>query len=406
MEVLLLLGLATFGIGFITPSDNDDDSDDVGSDDDGDSGGQPPTGDDTDETITGTDGDDTITGGPTDLMDFIVRAGAGNDLIEIEDEALYSGETRTDVRGESGDDTISAGGLSRYFDLDGGEGNDNIIVSGTAGIGLIDGGNDDDLIDIAHGYDTSVTGGDGNDTISFTPGGILVDGGDGDDLITTDGEFFGEVSTIHGGDGDDTLASDALNTAVYGDAGNDVIMAFSQNWQGTAYYTSFDGGDGDDTIIIEENAITGGDPEGGMFDRTYANTVNDIFGGAGSDTFQATVNEGILSESEIHAGVLEDALQDDGTLLLDVTRIGDFEPGTDMLLVDGDPLDDGFTLSTARIEYTTDAEGNAGSELILRYESDTASTRDVVITLDGATVTWDDIAFSGDEIPELQPIAA
>ncbi|MGR3377356.1 calcium-binding protein [Salipiger abyssi] len=406
MEVLLLLGLATFGIGFITPSDNDDDRDDVGSDNDDDTGGQPPTGDDTDETITGTDGDDTITGGPTDLMDFIVRAGAGNDLIEIEDEALYSGETQTDVRGESGDDTISAGSLARYFELDGGEDNDNIIVSGTAGTGLIDGGEGNDLIDIAHGYDTSVTGGDGNDTISFTPGGILVDGGDGDDLITTDGEFFGEASTIHGGDGDDTLASDALNTAVYGDAGNDVVMAFSQNWQGTAYYTSFDGGDGDDTIVIEENAITGGDPETGTFDGTYANTVNDIFGGAGSDTFQATVNEGMLSESEIPDYFIDNVLQEDGTLLLDVTRIADFEPGVDMVLIDGDPLDDGFTLSNARIEYTADAEGNAGSEVILRYESETDSARDVVITLDGATVTWDDIAFSGDQIPELAPIAA
>ncbi|APZ51300.1 calcium-binding protein [Salipiger abyssi] len=387
MEVLLLLGLATFGIGFISPSDNDDDSDDAVPDDDGDTGGEPSTGDDSDETITGTDGDDTIAGGPTDLMDFIVRAGAGNDLIEIEDEALYSGETQTDVRGESGDDTIFAGSLARHFELDGGEDNDNIIVSGTAGTGLIDGG-------------------DGNDTISFTPGGILVDGGDGDDLITTDGEFFGEVSTIHGGDGDDTLASDALNTAVYGDAGNDVVMAFSQNWQGTAYYTSFDGGDGDDTIVIEENAITGGDPETGTFDGTYANTVNDIFGGAGSDTFQATVNEGMLSESEIPDYFIDNVLQEDGTLLLDVTRIADFEPGVDMLLIDGDPLDDGFTLSNARIEYTADAEGNAGSEVILRYESETDSARDVVITLDGATVTWDDIAFSGDQIPELAPIAA
>ena len=94
-----------------------------------------------------------------------IRAGAGDDIIDMTSQIFsYNGSEMT-IRGGSGDDVIWAAGGDN--DLFGDEGNDRII--GSAGFDLIVGGTGDDIMHSGGGNDIFAFGADwGNDTITIT----------------------------------------------------------------------------------------------------------------------------------------------------------------------------------------------------------------------------------------------
>ena len=94
-----------------------------------------------------------------------IRAGAGDDIIDMTSQTfVYDGSEMT-IRGGSGDDVIWAAGEDN--DLFGDEGNDRII--GSAGFDLIVGGAGDDIMHTGGGNDIFAFGADwGNDIITVT----------------------------------------------------------------------------------------------------------------------------------------------------------------------------------------------------------------------------------------------
>jgi Ca2+-binding RTX toxin-like protein len=195
--------------------------------------------------IRGGSGDDTITTGSAD--DYLFT-GAGNDIVN-------AGDGNNTVWGDAGNDTLSAG-----------IGNDGI--SGGAGNDHINAGGGTDNISGDGGADT-IDGGDGNDTIygdnyytSATDGADQIHGGLGND-------------TIHGGRGADTINGDAGNDSIVGGGGADHI----------------DGGDGNDNIDgfgeygydvddIAADVLIGGAGDD-YIGAGYGDTVD---GGSGTDT--------------------------------------------------------------------------------------------------------------------------
>lgn len=158
-----------------------------------------------------------------------------------------------------------------------------------------------------------------------------------------------------------------------------------------------DAGEGDDTILLDESAATNGHDGPGDIGGGRALA----YGGAGNDTWEVTVDEGTsLTDERFDERIVPD---ENGIYRLDAIEIGDFESGIDTLEIDATPMNDGFSLTSARIEQVDDA-GTLVTELVLRYDSQTEASRDVVIDLRGATLVWDDVTFIGSSIPTLDPI--
>lgn len=124
------------------------------------------------------------------------------------------------LRGLGGDDTIH--GAFGGGTIIGGQGHDAIY--GQSG-DLIDGGGGNDTIFSSYG-DSTIAGGQGDDSIQGWSGDVI-DGGAGNDAIRA-----GEGSTVQGGAGDDTIRLPGLF--------------------GTDGAVSIDGGEGTDTLLIDE----------------------------------------------------------------------------------------------------------------------------------------------------------
>ena len=204
---------------------------------------------------------------------MIVDAGDGNDdLIGSPYADRLGGGTGNDtIRGGSGNDT-----------LHGDDGND--VLKGDAGDDQINGdaGNDD----LSDNAGTNLAkGGDGDDRITFSrsSAGISLGaeyGGNGVDRLTAglnDGpsynnpdagktaELYGNAGDdylsgyhLHGGDGSDHFSTPSAylgygSIAIYGDGGNDEI-----HYERTGLGGRFDGGDGDDDIVVNSGNVYGG----------------------------------------------------------------------------------------------------------------------------------------------------
>jgi uncharacterized delta-60 repeat protein len=198
----------------------------------------------------------------------------------------YRVENRTlIVEGTAGDDRIGFGpngglllpvasrlvtrfeGWARRLDsttfdrvrLDGGGGNDLVRNNGRTGTTLLGGIGDDTL---EGGFaDNLVDGGPGDDTIDFTGDAGTVLGGEGDDEI----EAFANVpvpsdgppgpprlSTVRGGAGNDhirTNGEDSIAFAIFGDAGDDLLV--SEQTRDT-----LTGGPGRDTLVADAGEDT------------------------------------------------------------------------------------------------------------------------------------------------------
>ena len=298
------------------------------------------------DTVAGTDGDDVFVPaeGTTAFNTVAIDGGAGNDTFNLTDP--------------SGDDP-SFDFIFQGPTIAGGEGDDTIDI--TASGGTIDGGVGDDAINVNIGDNTTVLGGEGNDTISglqFASDGITIEGGAGDDFID---------------------ARNMENVQASGGEGDDTILVSDFNQPGAGYVSRADGGAGEDLLRFEGSASQIGEL-----------TAQTMFGGEGTDRFEIAFDEG--------EGAIEDEtlLAEVGRFEQEVVNIGDFEPGVETIVLDPNIANEGFTITQGSL--TEDAEAGT-TTMVIRYESDTAATRDLVFVIGATGVDWDDISFI-DNAPE------
>jgi hypothetical protein len=227
-------------------------------------------------TVQSGDGHDRIAASAAVFGTSIVTMGKGLDSI-----ALGAQSTVT-VAGGSGADTINlvgafAGGgifgdgLGQKVSSSGGGGNDVIGSTGST------------FGEVAA---ISIFGASGSDTIRFNSGStgfaFIVDGGFGADLMGGSAAAFGfSASTLNGGDGNDTIVLNEMATQggslVLGGAGNDSIALFTQ----AVVSGSINGGGGADTINLASGLL------GGSFTQTTS-----VNGGSGADVIIFNVDGG------------------------------------------------------------------------------------------------------------------
>ncbi|MDO9378485.1 MAG: calcium-binding protein, partial [Nocardioidaceae bacterium] len=137
------------------------------------------------------------------------------------------------------------------------------VIYGDAGADVIDGGAGSDTIYGGSGADVLL----GGDDTSYD----YLHGEDGDDQLTA-GSAGG---TLLGGNGNDRLTAGEVGSAVYGDAGDDILIGGSGN-------DYLDGGAGNDEI-------SGGGGNDAIFDRTDGSASGNVAvflsGGDGGDNF-------------------------------------------------------------------------------------------------------------------------
>jgi serralysin len=233
--------------------------------------------------VEGTDGDDVIVArGNVDR----ILAGAGHDLV-------CGGRRVESVHGGHGNDRLSPGKASHWFQAFGGGGRDLLTVGadGPSPEKLFGGDDDDRLVGNSTGT-VYLDGGPGSDVLDGTDGyqwvsfsgahGVSVDLADGHSSGQGDDELIA-VESIVGTDGDDSLSgTDHVNRIEAGD-GNDVIAS-------RGYIDIVNGGPGDDEISggwgIDE--LRGGPGEdhlagGADYDNFYPGHDDDSIEGGGGD---------------------------------------------------------------------------------------------------------------------------
>jgi Ca2+-binding RTX toxin-like protein len=218
------------------------------------------------------------------VTEIEVRGYAGNDRLEIDNNAYRNITQSATLLGGNGNDTLRGGLASNH--LSGGAGYDTVDYTGrTENLSLSIDGVANDGAAGEHDYIRSdvehVLGGEGDDTITgsnfadvlegnggndriFARGGAdWVLGGDGNDLLYGDGGS----DIVAGGNGDDLVSGhrthldrwDDATDHLIGGAGRDVLIGFG----GRDFYTSNDdGGEVDDLLVT-----FGG---GGVADRVFA----------------------------------------------------------------------------------------------------------------------------------------
>jgi uncharacterized repeat protein (TIGR01451 family) len=237
------------------------------------------------ETIVSLGGEsDAVVG--AEIID--VRAGAGNDLVDI-DPLL---EVDAELYGEAGDDTLR-----------GGHGDD--VISGGAGNDSVDARDGEDIVEF-YGTDSDdvITGSvDANNHVVVTYGAetdgidsaetLFVNAGAGNDSIAL---AFDPLATLRlwleGRSGDDTLVGGPNHDFVYagggndsvdGAGGNDVVLAAGgddvvSGGEGTDW---IDGASGDDSILGGLDADTLKGAQG--YDTIAGDDGDDVLDGAGDD---------------------------------------------------------------------------------------------------------------------------
>jgi Ca2+-binding RTX toxin-like protein len=296
------------------------------------------------DTINGNRGDD------------IIRGLGGNDLLNGGDgvDLLDGGDGNDNVSGNKGDDTMLGGaGNDRLFWIDGdgsdnisgGTGVDTVTFTGASTVTRPNGARvpGDDIL--------TLTRDPASDSVllqrtNLTPVTLKIDtvenfeisGVEGNDILTVGSLIGSSVSSIRfsGGTGNDIL--DARNNgsatmSVFGDAGNDTLMAGNQS-------DRLEGGDGND-------ALFGGNGNDTLIGVNTGNLVNPgrgevdvLVGGAARDLF-------VLGGRGVNNRAL--VFYDDGDLnfdggnnvftgmdgVSDFAHIVDFVPGLDRIQLVG-----------------------------------------------------------------------
>ena len=191
------------------------------------------------------------------IKDWFVSDANKIEQFQFSDDSIIT-RSQIVVGTQVGDNVNTVAG--NYF-IYGGEGNDTVTGnSGSSASSVIFGGSGNDSISMINGTGSTTTsitgidtilGGDGDDSIiagvastglTVTYGNKTIDGGAGNDYIYNNS--FGAYSTFKGGDGNDTIETLAGHDTYEGGRGNDVIFA---NQSGNNLYI-FNVGDGQDTI--------------------------------------------------------------------------------------------------------------------------------------------------------------
>jgi Ca2+-binding RTX toxin-like protein len=239
----------------------------------------PALADGTDVTVDGGEGNDTINGS---LLADHLEGGNGDDRIISDDSQLNS---RDELLGEGGNDTMVWNPGDDDDDNDGGPGSDTVEVNGGGGgeqfeikpsavnpggarfertgptppgpfnieivasetLDLNANGGDDTLTTAsgALGIGLDIDGGDGNDTLDGGDGPDLIAGGIGDDRIVGDNNALGTRDVSRGDAGNDTLVWNP------GD-GDDV----NEGGEGTDT-VEVNGGGGGEVFEVKASAILG-----------------------------------------------------------------------------------------------------------------------------------------------------
>ncbi|MCC0049839.1 MAG: cadherin domain-containing protein, partial [Rhodobiaceae bacterium] len=271
------------------------------------------------ENVTGGSGNDTLTG---DANANVIDGGGGNDIIAgLGGADTLTGGTGTDTLDYSADTAgvtinlatnAASGGdaqgdtISGFENVTGGSGNDTL--TGTSGVNVIDGGGGNDIIAGLAGADT-LTGGTGTDTLDYSADstGVTINlatnaasGGD------AQGDTISGFENVTGGSGNDTLTGTSGANVISGGAGNDSLV-------GGAGDDVLSGGTGNDTIALDGGADTidgGADYDildvivttdvtvnlstgivtGTGVNGTTVTGIEEIWGGAGNDTYTGSAN--------------------------------------------------------------------------------------------------------------------
>lgn len=229
--------------------------------------------------LNGGFGNDTITGG------------AGNNHIYGNSQTSQAGDVDPASNVRDGADVITVGGGSNY--INGNAGADTI----TAGTAAVAGQNGNAGTAASAGFNR-IFGGADNDTINIQGAGHnAVNGNTGNDIIndTSTGD-----NTLRGGSGDDIIRGGSGHSVLMGDVGNDVIFVHGSNGE-TA-------------------------PGANVSSTSVQQHINVMTGGAGSDTFDFTGNNGTTAANNAGAG--QAALFGQTVYYQEIT---DFTIGTDKI---------------------------------------------------------------------------
>ncbi len=174
---------------------------------------------------------------------LVVRAGAGNDVVQVvgpadvvlPDVTVLGGPGNDQIAGGSGDDLLYGGPGSNV--IGGGAGDDTIL--GSPGSDEIHGDEGEDLLAGGPGWDRLVGGPDG-DLVVGGPGQDVLEGHEGSD------QMIGGPSsdTLRGGSGDDRLNGGTGMDRMYGGPNNDWLF----------------GGPGSDVLVGNGSASHEGEP--------------------------------------------------------------------------------------------------------------------------------------------------
>ncbi|KIN72059.1 calcium-binding protein [Sulfitobacter guttiformis] len=221
--------------------------------------------------VRGGSGDDTMTGGASDENFY---GGGDNDLLignggrdqlkgQSGDDLIFGGDGNDNIIGGSGNDFIDGGNNNDR--LSGGTGND-VIVAGSGNDQLF-GGADDDFLSGDNGNDF-MNGGSGNDTLEGGQGRDILIGGDGDDVFVFRGRTnTDEIRDFNEGDRIDLQAlagagsitfADVLDNTVF--AGGDAIIDLSTLFNNANFDGPVDRGS-----VLTVNNVTAADLDASAF---------------------------------------------------------------------------------------------------------------------------------------------
>ena len=208
------------------------------------------------DVVDAGDGDDTLTTGD----------GAAYLFANDGDDTVIAGEGALAAFGGNGEDELD-GQASLQTYLDGGKG-DDVLLGGDGDDRLFGGVHekpDDDSSD-----DDVLSAGAGDDVLNGGFGADILFGGAGDDVINHlghamedsaaerhdfDWHIDGDADVLDGGEGDDTLILDRADTAT-GGAGDDVFWLYSNDGDGLGHAEVTDFTPGEDFLRIQLDPAT------------------------------------------------------------------------------------------------------------------------------------------------------
>jgi hypothetical protein len=251
----------------------------------------------------------------------------------------------------------------------------------------------------------------GNDTINLTQGvatntsaiGIQVKAGDGNDLLSVDdlGAFSAGGHTIIGGAGNDTInLSGSSLDQLKGNDGADLV-----DISGSVAISAIGLAGGSDTISIEGTTLTrlslgdGHDLISAGATVTF-NTAASVIGGAGRDTIQLTIANGVDS-AFINGGALQDVITIDG-IESETTVKG--MGGADTITLSGDAGTSAFIAAGAGADLVTMSglnqdgtiAGGSGSDSIVLTDNLTTVSAEVFGGSDADSISFNAIADTND----------